>query len=606
MPLWRARRDRRCALALTRPELATLLRLVETLFAPGWTHGTSRAPGLLAGRRGRGAPTDRLALLLIVLDTRANGWTRLCGGRVAGRRGRLAATVARLLGCSAAGGEHVLHRLTAYGVLDVVRTTGPTGLYGAARLRVPAVAAAGGNRPRRESPPAEGAPGHERSMPGTGADPAADTRGGRPAVTGNDRLAAAAARRLRTGGEAPAGSAPLHAHHTGVAGVGERPAGSCRCFSGEAVMGEPAVAVRAHPREVKPHEAAPVRHPTSAGPANPARRQAPHTSALCERGGPADVDRTVATAHSPVRPVDTVMDAIAPLRDQLAASPGRMRVATAAVQAVLAVLPAPELAMRLQRRLAPMSVGAGADGDGAVRDPLAWLLAALPRVTLCRRCGRTWHGRRTGTGECRRCSGQATAQPPPQGRCGRCGQDGALVVESLCGRCENVEALAAAERRVAVAAAGRARDGDGSAEAAALTVRLRQAAREAARAVAAAGGTPETQRAAARLTAELWAAEATDVRGPRSAASEGPWESGPRRPGPAFVRCAGPGCDRRVTAALRPQSGLCPGCERRRADGERRRAGPRHLGGAAEPGGQGLRHGTAPEGLGRSASGRPG
>ncbi len=142
MPMWRARSSLSAALALTRPELATLLRLLEALFAPGWGQGTGTPPGLLAGRQGRGAATDRLALLMVVLETRADGWTRLCGGSVTTRRGRAAATVARLLGCSAAGGEQVLRRLRARGLLEVVRADTASGLRGAGRMRVPAVAAA--------------------------------------------------------------------------------------------------------------------------------------------------------------------------------------------------------------------------------------------------------------------------------------------------------------------------------------------------------------------------------------------------------------------------------------------------------------------------------
>jgi hypothetical protein len=53
MPLWRARGRPSAALALARLEPATLLRLLEALFAPGWSHGTGTPPGLLAGRCGR-------------------------------------------------------------------------------------------------------------------------------------------------------------------------------------------------------------------------------------------------------------------------------------------------------------------------------------------------------------------------------------------------------------------------------------------------------------------------------------------------------------------------------------------------------------------------
>lgn len=58
MPVWQARRRGGAAhpLALSRTELATLLRLLEALFGPGWAPKNQEPtpPGLLAGRTGRG------------------------------------------------------------------------------------------------------------------------------------------------------------------------------------------------------------------------------------------------------------------------------------------------------------------------------------------------------------------------------------------------------------------------------------------------------------------------------------------------------------------------------------------------------------------------
>jgi hypothetical protein len=90
--------------------------LVEAVTAPGWKHRDGRVSpaGLLGTRTGRGAATDRLALLLLMLEARETGRVRQCGGAVDTKRGRAAATVARLLGCTAAG-ERVLERLEETG-----------------------------------------------------------------------------------------------------------------------------------------------------------------------------------------------------------------------------------------------------------------------------------------------------------------------------------------------------------------------------------------------------------------------------------------------------------------------------------------------------------
>ncbi|MFB8272952.1 hypothetical protein ACFC96_41090 [Streptomyces sp. NPDC055955] len=148
VPMYRAQKagDRRHALALSRSELAVLLSLIEVLFGPGWApKGKAPVPaGLLSGRTGRGAATDRLGLLLMVLTTGSAGWLQLCPGAVDTDRGRPAATVARLLGCTAAAGAKVLKRLQEHGVADVVRQETGSGLHAKSRVRLVPVAEAHG------------------------------------------------------------------------------------------------------------------------------------------------------------------------------------------------------------------------------------------------------------------------------------------------------------------------------------------------------------------------------------------------------------------------------------------------------------------------------
>ncbi|MCE0446787.1 hypothetical protein LT493_26005 [Streptomyces tricolor] len=147
LPLWAARGVVGHPLALSKKEFATLLRLLEAVMAPGWVHRDGRVTpaGLLGTRTGRGAATDRLALLLLVLEARETGRVRLCGGTVDTKRGRAAATVARLLGCTASAGERVLERLEDRGLVLRVRLRTGSGLANRSRLMVPAVAAAHGH-----------------------------------------------------------------------------------------------------------------------------------------------------------------------------------------------------------------------------------------------------------------------------------------------------------------------------------------------------------------------------------------------------------------------------------------------------------------------------
>ncbi|MEU5810949.1 hypothetical protein [Streptomyces sp. NPDC047718] len=148
IPMYRAQHggDRRHALALSRVELVVLLKLIEALFAPGWTHEDGRVtpPGMLADRTGRGAATDRLGLLLMVLSSNSKGWLQLCSGSVDTERGRPAATVARLLGCSPAAGAKVLSRLQEHDALSVDRRETASGLNARSRVRLLPVAKAHG------------------------------------------------------------------------------------------------------------------------------------------------------------------------------------------------------------------------------------------------------------------------------------------------------------------------------------------------------------------------------------------------------------------------------------------------------------------------------
>ncbi|UKL07446.1 hypothetical protein [Streptomyces sp. NBU3104] len=146
LPLWAAQDVVKHPLNLAKKEYATLQRLFEAVMAPGWKHRDGRVTpaGLIGTRTGRGAATDRLALLLLVLEAQETGRVRQCGGTVDTKRGRAAATVARLLGCTASAGERVLERLEDRELVLRVRLKTGSGLRNRSRLMVPAVAAAHG------------------------------------------------------------------------------------------------------------------------------------------------------------------------------------------------------------------------------------------------------------------------------------------------------------------------------------------------------------------------------------------------------------------------------------------------------------------------------
>lgn len=161
-------------LNLAKKEYATFWRLLEAVIGPGWVHrdGSVTPAGLIGTRTGRGAATDRLALLLLVLEARETGQVRQCGGTVDTKRGRAAATVARLLDCSASAGERVLERLEDRELVLRVRLKTASGMPNRSRLMVPAVAAAHGRTVTDDAQedPAE-APEPEFSDPDVAAGP---------------------------------------------------------------------------------------------------------------------------------------------------------------------------------------------------------------------------------------------------------------------------------------------------------------------------------------------------------------------------------------------------------------------------------------------------
>lgn len=246
IPMYRAQHggDRRHVLALSKVELVVLLALIEALFAPGWKHKDGRVTpaGMLADRTGRGAATDRLGLLLMVLSSNAKGWLQLCSGSVDTERGRPAATAARLLGCSPAGGAKVLSRLQEQDVLSVDRRETASGLNARSRVRLLPVAKAHGIAVR-EAREAADAAFSDLAVTASG-DLEATGEAATPVVTGvrgiGEGLEADSADR--------ADAAHLHASHASVV----TPGGSLslsRGFSGEGRGGNHGLPDRACVRE---------------------------------------------------------------------------------------------------------------------------------------------------------------------------------------------------------------------------------------------------------------------------------------------------------------------------------------------------------------------
>jgi hypothetical protein len=549
-------------LALTRAELATLLRLLERLFGPGWAHrdGTRTAPGLLAARTGRGAATDRLALLLLVLQARADGRVRLCGGAVDTRVGRPAATVARQIGAGAHAGARVLARLQRAGVLELVRRPTASGLAGRGQIRIPAVAAAHH---------ATGSTGARRTALAdpTMADPVmagpvmadlarAAVRDQSPATAPEPQLTAVPGACCREAAE-PDATADLHTPHTPVVTAGEEGEGSA-VVSGEAASGPAAVAGGARGRAKAGAEAAPPTARNAGAGALRAERQTPSSSPEHEEQAAADA-RPGAWRQEPVR--NRVRAALAPVGCVLdAMTPGQRAVAVRATEVMLRDVTPDALAARLAARIGPMSLDGPPQDRGVIRSPLAWLLSQLPSISLCGRCRiRTTTGPPSARGAvCDRCVHAAPAGERGARICPVCRRPGhGLEQGEPCGRCEHRQALERAADLAAQAAEAVPGHERGAGAAARRTVL--DAARTAATEAQRRGARPLLQELAARLAAQHTAAQ--------WAAGHDDWDrtgrGAPRTDGPERWCCADARCARRSTAH-RPDSGLCSSCDRAR------------------------------------------
>lgn len=488
MPMWRARRegDITHPLALARPELATLLRFLEGLIGPGWQPsdpGKAATPaGLLAERTGRGAATDRLALVLMALNSTDRGRLRLCPGTADARRGRPATTVARLLAATPAAGAKVLARLSALGVVEVVQPAMDTGMGGKSRVVLPALVDALRPAPAYTSSKCphtrlDEASGHAlgesaANAPSPGPMPAAAPErepipaahdGGAtegalsqepPDEESDDaegRLSALGdlVRRGRPPAQRPQGmsqlsehiggtvgghdgAAHLHASHSPPPGHRAQVSVSGR-FSGAAVEGATTVAGSARARaRINPpkHSTSPCR-PTETTPgANTPKRRSAARRDRAEAGAPTRALR---------QGVREVLAAVSPIRDAL--NHGQLVTAAAAINAVLCTTSPVALSAQLQARLAPMTVGRphdAADDRGVIVSPLGWLLSQLPQVTRCPDCGYTFHGRRTGAQPCPPC--QARREGRTTAPCRDCGQDRELTASRICRPCSDEHA----------------------------------------------------------------------------------------------------------------------------------------------------------------------
>lgn len=402
LPLWAAQDVAGHPLALAKAELATLLRLVEAVMAPGWAHrdgGVTRA-GLVGTRTGRGAATDRLALLLLVLEARETGRVRQCGGTVDTRRGRAAATVARLLGCTASAGERVLERLEDRELVLRVRLKTGSGMPHRSRLVVPAVAAAHGRT-------VAGGVREDRAQalePGfSGPDVAAGP--GEPSETQTGPQVSGVPVADEAGVAEPDVAAALHTDHPHPA-TPVVPLQLSGGFSGGGRGGEGRRPERVCPGEDRTAGggADPGRLTLAGGSGGPLRGDKPNKSATNGqqnhsgeqpvRGASAARSAVVGGAVSgrrpgrvprPPRDLEAVFGAVGPVWACLERSGARRRVVEAARRELAAVagVTGPGaaggvLAGRLVRRLAAQG------GPASVTDPVGWLIGrGLPRRAEC-------------------------------------------------------------------------------------------------------------------------------------------------------------------------------------------------------------------------------
>lgn len=381
---------------LGKPELATLLRACEALFGPGWTpaDGPETPPGLLADWTGRGAPTLRLALLRIFLDTRADGSLRLAGGRAPADRGRAAVTVGRLIGRDPSTGARVVDKLLAHGVLTKTQTTATTGMGGHTVVRFPAAAAAPVSTARLapvedENPEIPGRAGTTVRGSAPGGDAAAQVNGvpdaEKPEIPGRAR------------------TTDLHAVH--ASGVSAGGSAEVECGSSSASGG---------------HSAEGVGEPTREGCAQTREGETPLADAGRPTPGGASGDALRAEENTPpISPVTrwpfpkAVTKALAPVWQVVEAidTPGRRWEAGRAARTVLRTRLAPEaLADHLAARYAGMTLTDREAGRGYIRDPFRWLVSQLPQVTVCASCDCTLPGAPTSTSrECTLCTERQAA-----------------------------------------------------------------------------------------------------------------------------------------------------------------------------------------------------
>ncbi|MEU1710060.1 hypothetical protein ABZ478_32620 [Streptomyces sp. NPDC005706] len=433
MPMWNARGVKQSPLALQRQQLATLLRFIESLFAPGWGQACETQPGLLAGRRGRGAATDRLALLLLALESRPDGRVPLMGGRLARKlqpHGRAAATLARLLGCAVPTAASVLARLERVGAV------GPVGGDGKG-LRLPAIASAHhrGSQPQVDAAGAAPTPAHPTHPATPSSAPSARTtvcdncrgegqdalmplegEGWRqpsfedlllepttvnataPRGIGTTADGKSAAQRDPLDSSSGRKTTGLHTHHAPVADHVLETTGDFG-FSGEADREQGSLPRRAYTREANPHHALPM---TGAGSASsracsPLRGDKPNdlppTGSAHGEGADNETFQAWRRAYQTVVPVWSNVPAAVLSALQYAeilwghlARPGARRRVEQAVKCELQVLRETFganakveqiLASRLRRRIDDQ-------GDIPLRDPVGWLVGrGFRRRSVC-------------------------------------------------------------------------------------------------------------------------------------------------------------------------------------------------------------------------------
>ena len=403
LPVWDAYGVVGHPLALEKKEFATLLRLMEAVMAPGWTHTDGRVTpaGLLGGRSGRAAATDRLALLLLVLEARETGRVRQCGGTVDTKRGRAAATVARLLGCKASTGERVLERLEDRGLVQRVRVATASGLSHRTRLIVPAVAAAHGKRGAAAARREDRATAPEPDF----SDPDAAAGDIEPFESDAESQVSGVWVADEAGVTEPDATAALHADHPAVS-TDVSSLSLSGGFSGEGRGGEgrrPECACVHEDRSVVAFAAEQLRQVD--GLRGPLRGEQPEGLPVVEVRGSADpavrhVRLTVVDGESgPQRQrwsaclddlrLPVSLAPVAALWDRL--SSGQQAVVRRAAEqavGVLSVLLDPKSAPQLLAdRLADRLAETG--GEALVREPVAWLLGrGLVQRQLCgdRRC----------------------------------------------------------------------------------------------------------------------------------------------------------------------------------------------------------------------------